>query len=68
MDARHPYCGHVHVRSAEVCVCVWRGELLRELEHNNLDRCVNEIVSVWCISNKFGHRLLLSLSAQPDDV
>ena len=50
---------------------------LRELEHNNKDRCVNEVDRPWkwtcCVLSdvfltKFGHRLLLSLSAQPDNM
>ena len=64
MDARHPVL-RLWIRSAEV-----RGMSLRELEHNNYDRCVNEVFNLenglCCVQSgvsltKFGHRLLLFL-------
>ena len=74
MDARHPVMWP-WIRSAEV-----RGEgglSLRELELNNYDRFVNEVVQPWkwtllvqsgVFLTKFGHILLLSLSAQSDNM
>ena len=68
MDAWHPVMWP-WIRSAEVS--------LRELELNTYDRFVNEVVQPWkwtllvqsgVFLTKFGHVLLLSLSAQSDNM
>ena len=69
MDKRHPYCGHGYVplKCGGVVTRIGTQQQLRQ-NVNEVDQPWKWTLpcSVWFISNK--HRLLLSLSAQPDNM